>query len=333
MLRVFAAAVWTLLVLVSAARAQAPVVVAQNSPKVVIAQGGEGFVWLALYVARGMKAYEAEGLDVEVVSLPGGARVLSALIGGSATVAATSLSQVIKANDKSIDMQAFVNILDDMTMPVVLSKAIIAEKQLDVHWPPETKIRALKGLRIGVTTPGSGTDLFIREMLKRRGIDPDTEAQLITFQGEALVAAMEHNQIDAYMYTPPSPETSVERGFGTVWLNPTLGEIPELQNFTYVTLFAPRKNIEDNPELFRKIARATVRAMQFAHEKPKEALDLIRPFFPHTDPSILEQSFDHTLPAVPATGRFHQAGVDLNLKFYGSKNIPFDVLVTNKFVR
>src|ERR1700745_4117927 len=64
------------------ATAQAP-----EKPKLSIGVGGKSlFYYLPLTIAEKQGYFKAEGLDVEVLDFPGGAKALQALLGGSVDV-------------------------------------------------------------------------------------------------------------------------------------------------------------------------------------------------------------------------------------------------------
>ena len=58
-----------------------------EKPKITIAVGGKNlFYYLPLTIAERRGFFKDEGLAVEIVDFPGGARALQALVGGSADI-------------------------------------------------------------------------------------------------------------------------------------------------------------------------------------------------------------------------------------------------------
>ncbi|HZP67434.1 MAG TPA: ABC transporter substrate-binding protein, partial [Rudaea sp.] len=74
-----AVAVAALIVFASPSMAQAP-----EKTKITIGVGGKTlFYYLPLTIAERQGYFKAEGLDVEILDFPGGAKALQALLGGS----------------------------------------------------------------------------------------------------------------------------------------------------------------------------------------------------------------------------------------------------------
>ena len=60
---------------------------ALEKPKLTVGVGGKPlFYYLPLTIAERQGYFKAEGLDVEILDFPGGAKALQALIGGSVDV-------------------------------------------------------------------------------------------------------------------------------------------------------------------------------------------------------------------------------------------------------
>src|SRR3954466_3701449 len=125
-----------------AAAAQAP-----EKKKITIAVGGKTlFYYLPLTVAERKGFFKDEGLEVEIPDFAGGARALQALVGGSADM-------VSGAYEHTINMAA-------KKQPI---KAVVLQMKFSsiVLLMPRTKAasynggKGLKGLKVGVTAPGS----------------------------------------------------------------------------------------------------------------------------------------------------------------------------------
>src|SRR5512136_2180276 len=126
----------------SPAFAQAP-----EKSKVTIGVGGKPLLYyLPLTIAERQGYFKAEGLDVEILDFPGGARALQALLGGSVDVVSGAYEHTISQQAKGQAIEALV--LQGKNAGIVLGmpKAKAASYKSGAD---------LKGLKIGVTAPGS----------------------------------------------------------------------------------------------------------------------------------------------------------------------------------
>src|SRR5205085_3191091 len=89
----------------------APVAGAQTleKPKIQIGVGGKTlFYYLPLTIAERQGYFKAEGLDVEILDFPGGARALQALIGGSVDVVSGAYEHTVSQQAKGQNIEALV---------------------------------------------------------------------------------------------------------------------------------------------------------------------------------------------------------------------------------
>src|SRR5438132_7561374 len=101
------------------AAAAAPAVEKLEQPKVTIAVGGKSlFYYLPLTLAERLGYFKDEGLEVQIVDFPGGAKALQAMVGGSADVVSGAFEHVVDMHAKGIEVQEFV--LQDRYSGIVL---------------------------------------------------------------------------------------------------------------------------------------------------------------------------------------------------------------------
>jgi NitT/TauT family transport system substrate-binding protein len=170
---------------------------ALEKPNVTIAVGGKNLLYyLPLTIAEQLGYFKAEGLDVTIVDFAGGSKALQAVVGGSADVASGAFEHTINMQFKGQFLRAFV--LQGATLQIVLG---INPKTL----PNFKTVADLKGKKIGVSAPGSSTNVMVNFLLAKVGLKP-TDVSIIgvgTGTGSGAVAAMRSDQIDAMSNLDP----------------------------------------------------------------------------------------------------------------------------------
>src|SRR3954465_10073498 len=117
-----------------------------EKPKLTIGVGGKPLIYyLPLTIAERNGYFKAEGLDVEILDFPGGARALQALLGGSVDIVSGAYEHTISQRAKARNMGALV--LQGKDAGIVLG----LPKPKATSYKPAAD---LKGLKIGVTAPG-----------------------------------------------------------------------------------------------------------------------------------------------------------------------------------
>src|SRR5512134_950331 len=77
--------------------------------RITLAVGGKNLLYyLPLTIAERKGYFKAEGLDVEIVDFPGGAKALQAMVGGSADVVSGAYEHTIAMQTLAQKVQAFV---------------------------------------------------------------------------------------------------------------------------------------------------------------------------------------------------------------------------------
>ena len=121
--------------------------------KITIAVGGKGlFYYLPLTIAERQGYFKDEGLEVEIPDFAGGAKALQALVGGSADMVSGAFEHTINMQAKKQPITAVVLQAGYSSIVLVLSKERAAKYR---------SAKDLKGLKIGVTAPGSSTNMFV----------------------------------------------------------------------------------------------------------------------------------------------------------------------------
>ncbi|MDP3811523.1 MAG: ABC transporter substrate-binding protein, partial [Hydrogenophaga sp.] len=180
-----------------AAAALPPFAFAQGleKPKVTIAVGGKNLLYyLPLTIAEQLGYFKAEGLDVTIADFAGGSRALAAVVGGSADVVSGAFEHTVNMQFKGQPMRAFV--LQGLAPQIVLGinpKTMAGYKTLT----------DLTGKKIGVTAPGSSTNVMVNFVLAKAGLKPSDVSIVGVGAGSGAVAAMRSGQIDAMSNLDP----------------------------------------------------------------------------------------------------------------------------------
>jgi NitT/TauT family transport system substrate-binding protein len=168
---------------------------ALEKPKLTIAVGGKNLLYyLPLTIAETQGYFKAEGLDVTIADFAGGSRALQALVGGSADVTSGAFEHTINMQVKGQRLRAFV--LQGRAPQIVLG---VNPKTMPNYKTPAD----LKGKKLGVTAPGSSTQVLANFVLAKAGLKPSDVAIIGVGAGNGAVAAMRAGQIDAISNLDP----------------------------------------------------------------------------------------------------------------------------------
>ena len=146
----------------------------QALDKVRISAFQGSFVALPLYVAKEYKLFEKHGLDAELI-YGTGIQVTNILVGRSADYGAFAIEHGINLIGKGQDLKLLV-VCQSLTPYGLIVRNEVPTPNIDKPYPE--MLKDLKGLKLGVSTLGAGTDTMLRYLLDQVGIKP-SEVQIL----------------------------------------------------------------------------------------------------------------------------------------------------------
>jgi NitT/TauT family transport system substrate-binding protein len=238
---------------------------APEKGKVTIAVGGKAALYyLPLSLAERLGYFKDEGLNVEILDFAGGAKALQAMMGGSADVVAGGYDHVIIMLARGQKLQSFVLQVATPSLALGVSRARAASYR---------SLRDLKGLKVGVTAPGSSTHIFLNHLLNEAGLKPDDVAVIGVGTGPTAVAAMRSGQIDALANVEPAISILEKAGSMNVVIE-TMSEKGSRAVFGELlpagSLYTKTEFLKRNPQTAQALANAMVRALLWLRKASDE---------------------------------------------------------------
>jgi NitT/TauT family transport system substrate-binding protein len=241
------------LVVVSATAANAQ---SLEKKKITLAVGGKSLLYyLPLTIAERKGYFKAEGLEVEIVDFPGGAKALQAMVGGSADVVSGAYEHTINMHAKG---QPIVGIaLQGRYNGIVfgVSKAKAAQYKSGAD---------IKGLKVGVTAPGSSTHMAVQNLAAKAGLKPDDFAAIGVGASAGAVAAMKRGSIDAMSNLDPVITKLETDGDMVVIVDTRTAQgMKDVYGGAYHAgcIYAPAEWIRRNPNTAQALVNAMVRSV------------------------------------------------------------------------
>lgn len=282
--------------------------------KVSIAVGGKAaFYYLPLTIAEQLGYFKAEGLEVEISDFAGGSRALQAVVGGSADVVSGAYEHTINLQSKGQKFQAF----------VLQGRAPAISMGISPKTMPNYKTLAdLKGKKIGISAPGSSTNMVANLILSRVGL----KAADVSFIGVGTAAgaltAFRAGQIDAMCNVDPvmtmlEQKNEVRIIADTRTLKGTVdvfgGAMPA------GCLYAPVEFIEKNPNTVQALTNAMVRSLKWLQTAgPSDIIRTVPESYLLGDRALYLASFNKVREAISLDGIIPEEGPRTALKALAS---------------
>ncbi|WP_326542883.1 ABC transporter substrate-binding protein [Pseudorhodoferax sp.] len=309
---------------------------ALEKPKLSIAVGGKNLLYyLPLTIAEQRGYFKAEGLDLTIVDFAGGARALQAVVGGSADVVSGAFEHTVNMQFKGQRMRAFA--LQGLAPQIVLG--VNPKTMASFKAVPD-----LKGKKIGVTAPGSSTNVMVNFILAKAGLKPGDVSIIGVGAGNGAVAAMRSGQIDAISNLDPVV-TLLQRS-GDLKVVSDTRVVAEAERvfggpMPAACLYAPQAFIDRNPATVQALTNAIVRADKWIQQAgPSEIINNVPESYLLGDRAVYIDAFLAAKGALSPDGLFPEKGPDTAFRALASVDaeiakarLDLAAVYTNEFVR
>jgi ABC-type nitrate/sulfonate/bicarbonate transport system substrate-binding protein len=226
--------------------------------RVIIGNVSRTVEQLPNYAANDKGFFAQEGIQGDVVLIGSTDTLIQALIAGQVNVAIVDPTPAINAVERGASLKIIGG-----TVPIAAYTLVGCGKY--------KTIKELKGTTISVVSLVSGSTIFLREMLKKEGLELNRDYSII--QGGPTtqrLASLKGCNTSATMVLGGDLPRARELGFNEI---ARLHDyIPNLQFHSFIV---DSRWAEANSALTVRYLKAMVRAMQWAHANKEEAAELV----------------------------------------------------------
>jgi NitT/TauT family transport system substrate-binding protein len=187
------------LAMAGSAQAQAP---EKKDIKLAVG-GGNSLYYLPLALTEKLGFFKEQGLDVEVNDFKGGSQSLAALVGGSVDIVTGAYEHTLRMQMKGQEIVAVVELGRYPGITLAVKKDRMDKIKT---------IADLKGAKIGVTAPGSSTNMIAQFLMVKAGLKPDDASFVGVGAGPSAIAAIQKGEIDAISNIDPVIATLEAKG-------------------------------------------------------------------------------------------------------------------------
>lgn len=304
--------------------------------KVTIAVGGASCLcYLPTMLAESLGEFKKAGVEVEIVQFKGGSESLKAVMGGSADVASGYFDHCVNLAARGQHLQAFV--VYDRFPGFAL---VVSPKHNDTV----KSIKDLAGKKVGVSAPGSSTDFFLKYILRKNGVDPNSIGVIGVGLGATAIAAMEQGQIDAAIMLDPAVTVLANKYSDLKILSDTRSQKDTLAVFggEYPggALYATADWIKAHEKDVQAMTNAIVSTLKWIHSHSAEEITAkMPPELVGKDKAGYIAALKNTMPMYSETGLMDPKGAEAVLAVFSQSspdvakaNIDLSKTYTNKYV-
>jgi len=267
---------------------------------------------LHLGVAR---TFKEVGLDVNALGFRGDAEVAQALAGDTIDVSLASLTGLLNLISSGQPVMGFFGGFD----------------QADFAWLAQPSIAGWKDLRgktIGVSTFGSLTDLITRFALRKNGLEPERDVQIVQAGGSpSAFGALKANRLAASVLGSPFKWQAQDDGLRLLGTQAT--EVaPNWPKHVYM---AKKAFIDANPETVTALLRGHVAAIRLARANRALAVQLLMDKLKYAE-NYASRAYDEAMPGFDERGRLPERSMPTFWKLSIANGDVKEIWPTSKYL-
>ena len=297
--------------------------------------GGKTLVaYLPLTIAERRGYFTKEGLQVEISDFQGGAKALEALVGGSTDIVCGAYEHTLYMAAKGLSIKAIALQANSFGLVVGVQK----DKA-----PSYQSLKDLKGMKIGVTGPGSASAIGLTMLLSKAGMTANDVSIIGVGGGAAAVVAVKTGKLDAIANFDPA--ISLLQRDGAI---KTILDTRQEKDLNYLyggpfaasAFYADARFIERNPKTTQAFVNAISAALAWlAKASTDEIVAAVPPEYYANDRGLYRAMIESNRERVSPDGRISPAAADLTYRNLAAfedtiRNAKIDVAKTydNSFI-
>lgn len=248
---------------------------------------GRAFAFLPLRIGVHEGFFTKNGLDIEVTNFGGGAKLQQAMVAGGidlAVSAGTDMAFIAKGAPE----KAVAEVGNGSSLGIVV--------------PYDSRAKTpsgLKGMKIGVTSPGSFTEWLLKGFVRRHGWRPQDVkiVYLGTITNE--IALLTANRVGGVV-APDALGYQLRLSKRGRLLLPRF-DIGA--HFLGQALYASERIIHDHPDVVRNFVKSWFETMAWMRTHKKETVAITRTF-QHFAPAVVSKEYDRDMKLFTMNGKF-----------------------------
>jgi NitT/TauT family transport system substrate-binding protein len=254
------------------------------------------FAHLGMYSAIQKGIFKKHGIEVERVAMPGGAKVLTALLSGDIDIGFLAAATTLQAQFQSRPVK-IIGISHAMEIYSLLARNDLKGKI--------TKAADLKDHTIGISSIGSGSWAFANLVARLGSLDATRDIKIVPLGTMmAIIAGLKTNRVDAVTLWDPGTTMALSQNIGYSVIDlvdpAQHRQIMHSDQSMVEVIAAKEDTISSQRDKLRKFFAALNEANTWLHEaKVEEVAQAVGPLVGESDVPILVASLKRALPGVP----------------------------------
>lgn len=281
-----------------------------------VGQISDSIAFFPIFVAKKQGFFAKHDLQVGDIPLLGtGAKLAAALQSGSVDVAGGNGTDPLNLYRANKSTRMIAQLVNTYYVDIITGPSFSGDPK---SAPLADRIKALKGKKIGVTGPGSGTQALVDFLLGMQGMRSSTDVTLVSLGSNmtGALGALKTGRVDALSFPQPVGQQAEATHVGAIYISPARGDIPQLKRVVHGVVFTTQSILDHKSAAVTAFVRGIADAEQFIHSADAQS---VRALFKAYRPTMSDATVDRLLAIlrteIPATPGISQTEFDGEVQF------------------
>jgi ABC-type nitrate/sulfonate/bicarbonate transport system substrate-binding protein len=302
----------------AAAATAFPAVVRGATQSLQVGQIGNSVAFFPIFVADKLGYYKDAGLDVTATAFSSGTLVGTAVTSNSVDIGNSVITDVFALLKANRPVKLIGSLCDAYYIDIVASNQFLAATKLTRASSLADKINSLKGKRVGITGPGSGTQALVDYLFRLQGLDSTRDVELVNVGADqsAVLQTMKTGRIDAVSFAWPMTMIAEANNVGKGFIVPAAGDVPSMRDQVQGVIYAKPDLIAKRQDAVVAYVHAIARAEAYLHQNSGPARGLLKQYDAALSDPAIEALLTAYLPVLPHNADIGAGSYEKALQFH-----------------
>lgn len=295
-----------------------PGIVRSATQSLQVGQIGNSVAFFPIFVADKMGYYKDAGLDVTATSFSSGTLVGTAVTSNSIDIGNSVITDVFALLKANRPVKLIGSLCNAYYIDIVASNQFLAASKLTRASSLADKINALKGKRLGITGPGSGTQALVDYLFRLQGLDSTRDVELVNVGADqsAVLQTMKTGRIDAVSFAWPMSMIAEANNVGKGFIVPAAGDVPSMRDQIQGVIYAKPDLIAKRQDAVVAFVHAIGRAEAYLHANANQARGLLKDYDGALSDVAISALLTAYLPVLPRQPDIDAGSFEKALQFH-----------------
>ncbi len=287
---------------------------------------------LGMYAGIQKGIFKKHGIDIERIAIPGGAKVLGALLSGDIDIGYLAASTSLQAQFQGRPVK-IIGMSHNMEIYTLVGQNALKDK---IKSPADLKDRT-----VGISAIGSGSWAFANFLAHSGKLDATRDIKIVPLGNmTAIISALKTNRVDTVTLWEPGTTMALmaNDGYSVVDLvDPKQHQQYLRSPHSLVEVILAKEELLAKKDLLRKFFAAQNEAYDWLHKTPmEEVAKVVAPILGDSNMDALVPALKRNLTGVPTAATVDKATFESSMKTMVDiglfkKAMPFEKSVDNSF--